>query len=365
MNAVVLFFLALVLIQCIYYLFFIIALLKPRKRNSRSVVPVSVIVAARNEENNLKALLPALQSQDHPQFEVVVVDDRSTDDTYPFLHEASKKISNLKVVRVDHTPDHLDHKKYALTLGIKAARNEQVLLTDADCRPASDQWISTMAGGVNGKDIFTLGYSQYRRRRGLLNLFIRFETLFTGIQYMSLALLGRPYMGVGRNLAYKKSFFLEKKGFNRFQGLMGGDDDLMVNQFANKHNTRISMGKEALTISEPKQSWAAFFIQKTRHLSVGKYYKASDKLFLGLFSITYVLTWLGLVPALWWGSNMALLLTILGLRSVLILMTFIIANKKLGDQFDWWWVPFLDIIFVFYYIFTAAKASFSKNVRWS
>lgn len=365
MNAVILIFLGIVLIQYMYYLFFSIALLQSQKLKSRMAAPVSVVIAARNEEKNLKKLLPALQLQKHPQFEVVVVDDRSNDNTYPFLLETSKQVDNLKIVRVDHTPDHLDGKKYALTLGIKAAKNESILFTDADCIPKTDQWISRMSSAVNGKDIFTIGYSQYRRKKGLLNLFVRFETLLTGIQYIALALLGKPYMGVGRNLAYKKSFFLAKKGFNRFQGLLGGDDDLMVNQFANKHNTRVSIGKEAMTTSEPKQTWKSFFVQKTRHLSVGKHYKTSDKFVLGLFTVTHIFTWLGLAPALQWGPNMIWPLPVLGLRYVLILMTFIIARKKFGDRFEWWWVPFLDIIFVFYYIFTAAKASFSKNVRWS
>ena len=160
--------------------------------------PVSIIVCAHNELENLKKLLPVLFSQAYTKFEVVVVDDRSTDDSYEFLYEESLQRNNMKLVRVDYTPGHINEKKYALTLGIKAASNEVLLFTDADCVPVGHNWINSMMKEYVPGATFLIGFSYYKRRKGFLNLLIRHETIQTALQYLTMAKLGLPYMGVGR-----------------------------------------------------------------------------------------------------------------------------------------------------------------------
>ncbi|NOT75874.1 MAG: glycosyltransferase [Cyclobacteriaceae bacterium] len=254
------------------------------------------MVCAHDEEENIRQLVPLLLRQDYPNFEVIIVEDRSNDGTYDYLLEATKENSKLKMVRVRHLPEHINGKKFALTLGIKAATNDWVLLTDADCRPTSDLWIQSMASNFQqGKEI-VIGYSPYSKEDSYLNSFIRFESLVTAIQFIGWALLGKPYMGVGRNLAYRKDLFLTNKGFNKHLPVTGGDDDLFVNEHATKLNTVVSIGKDSLIPSEPKKTWKAFFYQKLRHLSVGKRYKFSDKILLGIFSLSWVLSWVVVLP---------------------------------------------------------------------
>ncbi|WP_343030507.1 glycosyltransferase [Fulvivirga aurantia] len=326
--------------------------------------PVSIIIAARNEYQNLKKLLPQLYAQEHPDFEIIIVNDQSYDETYDFLKAESASNPRLRVVNVDNAPDHVNSKKFALTLGIKAAKNDLLLLTDADCLPNSNQWVSTMASHASDKQ-FVIGFSQYETKPGFLNYFIRFETLLTGIQYLSFAALGKPYMGVGRNLAYRKSLFLENKGFNGYMQVVGGDDDLFVNKHATNKNTAVVAGSEAETTSIPKTTWKSFFKQKLRHLSVGKHYKTGDKIILGSFSLSYLLSWLLLPILLIAGGELYLVIGSFLLRSLLFYITFLISTKKLNVTFNVWGLIFLELIYVFYYIFIAVRALFTKRVTWS
>lgn len=328
--------------------------------------PVSLVIAARNELDNLKTLLPKLYRQSHDNFEIVVVDDRSDDGTYDYLYEENKSQPLLKVVTVKDTPNKMNPKKYALTLGIKAAKNEIILLTDADCLPESDEWIQSMTSQFGeGTTEINLGVSLYQKQKGLLNAFIRFETMSTAIQYIVLALSGLPYMGVGRNLAYKKELFLKNKGFNHHIDITGGDDDLFVNKHASGKNTAVSLGSETLIYSIPKTSWPDFFRQKIRHISVGKHYKFKHKFILGLISLTHLGFWTALIFSGVLMMEPYILLSGFILRTLLLYLTFMTACKKFGVRFDLWGLVFLDFIFVFYYLAIGLRALFTKRVRWS
>ncbi len=225
-------------IQIIYWIAFMTALgRKKDARQSDGSLPVSVVICAHDEEENLRRLIPVLLAQDYPKFEIVIVNDRSNDNTFDMLLEETGKDHRLRMVHVSNAPPHVNGKKYGLTLGIKAAQYEWILLTDADCQPKNERWLRAMTAGFEQDKKFVLSYSPYYREPGFLNAFIRYESVFAAIQYLSFALLGNPYMGVGRNMAYRKSFFLEVKGFNNFLNVTGGDDDLFVNQHARGKET--------------------------------------------------------------------------------------------------------------------------------
>lgn len=329
-------------------------------------VPVSVIIAAHDEEDNLRALIPDLLRQQHQHFEIIVVEDRCNDGTYDYLLELTQQEPRVRMVRVQQKPDHINGKKYALTLGIKAAHHEWVVLTDADCRPASDQWLRQMSQHMVADKQLVLGYSPYRQAPSLLNLFIRFDTLFTAVQYLGFALGRKPYMGVGRNLAYRKNLFLDNKGFHEIREITGGDDDLFVNQHATGANTAVSLGADALMYSHPQQTLGGFIHQKIRHLSVGKYYRIRDKFRLGLFMLSALITWfagipllaLATLPMIYW------IVAAFTLRQVLLIITFHTAAQRLGEKFEVWAVPFLDFLFAIYYISTGPIAFLTKKVRW-
>jgi cellulose synthase/poly-beta-1,6-N-acetylglucosamine synthase-like glycosyltransferase len=362
-------FFAVIGVQVIYLLTFITAFSKLKKRqklsaSSPSPVPVSIVVCAHDEEENLKELIPLLLQQKYDEFEVIIVDDRSNDSTFDLLLEETKKDHRLRMVHVNRTPPHVNSKKYSITLGIKAAKYEWILLTDADCRPQGDQWIRSMSQQFSTETQFVIGYSPYQEQPGFLNSFIRFETLLTAIQYVAFAVLKNPYMGVGRNLAYRRSLFLEKKGFNHFLPVTGGDDDLFVNEHARGKNTQVVVGAEALMYSRPHQSWGGFFRQKKRHLSVGKLYRFKHKLLLGIFVISWLLTWFMGIPLMILSPFKYYLMGAFAVRIILLAVTIHIAVKQFGHQFKTWLVPFLDFIFSFYYLTTGLVTLVSKKVRW-
>lgn len=356
--------LAILGVQIIYMSLLLSAFANAKVQKSEVQPPVSIIVCAHDEELNLRELLPQLLSQDYPTFEVIVVEDRSNDNSFDFLLQATKENDRLKMVRVTQKPDHITGKKFALTLGIKAAAYDWVLLTDADCLPSSNRWIAGMCDKIQDETKIVLGFSPYVKGEGILNSFIRFESFLTGIQFIGLALLGRPYMGVGRNLMYRKELFLDNKGFNSHLSVMGGDDDLFVNQHATAKNTAISIGGESVVVSKPKTSWSEFFHQKFRHLSVGRWYKFSDKMVLGIFSLTWMLSWFLVVPLIPFSSLPAILTGVFLVRWILEITLFRLGTEKLGGAFEGWKVPFLDFMYAFYYLVTGAKALFVKKVKW-
>lgn len=357
-------FLTAVGIQLIYFTAFIAAFSKKGKKRDPRHVGVSVIICAHDEEKNLRDLIPALLTQDHPAFEVIIVDDRSNDSTFDLLLAETARDHRLRMVHVNRTPPHANTKKYALTLGIKASRYEWILLTDADCRPNGPGWISNMSSHFDDDTDFVLGYSPYIRRAGFLNAFIRFEALLTGIQYISFALLGNPYMGVGRNMAYRRSKFLEAKGFNNILHVQGGDDDLYVNQHATKEKTSVCIGEGSLTYSIPEISWQNFFRQKVRHLSVGRRYRISHRFLLGLFTASWLVTWFAGAIFLLLLIHPLIVAALLGLRIVVVTTTVQIASKKLGEEFERWITPLLDFIYAFYYLVIGLRTLVTKKVRW-
>lgn len=358
---------AAVAVQVIYILVFIIGLVRYRaagkKTDSRE--GVSVVVCAHDEESNLRELIPLLLDQNYPSFEVIIVNDRSNDGTYDLLLEETRREPRLKMVQVESVPAHANGKKYGLTLGIKAASFDLILLTDADCRPDGTGWIQAMSDNFDDATQIVTGFSDYFRKGGLLNLFIRFDTWLTAIQYFGFAQAGNPYMGVGRNLAYRKSFFLEKKGFHQFLGITGGDDDLFVNQHATARNLRVEMRPESVVHSIPKTSWGAFFRQKVRHLNAGKHYRAKHRMLLGMFGLTWILSWLAAIP-LFTAEEYALWgVGALGVRWLLLIISFQVFARRFKLSFAWWAVPVLDFIYAFYYISTGVVALTTKKVQWT
>lgn len=251
--------------------------------------PVSVVIAARNEEKNLLENIPKIMEQQHPQFEVIIVNDSSWDDTADVLKALSLSYPQLHVIHIDEEKQNMQGKKFAITLGIKAAKYDIILLTDADCEPASRHWITEMSRGIDSRKQLVLGFSPYSRVEGWLNRVIRFDTLMIGCHYMGFARSGNPYMGVGRNLAYHKDLFFKIGGFKSHYSIASGDDDLFVNQVASGNNTLVVSTPDSQTISAPKETWAAWFTQKRRHFTTSGMYKVSHKLMLTLWPLSFVL----------------------------------------------------------------------------
>lgn len=268
------------------------------KSESVSRQPVSVIICARNESDNIRNNLSLWANQDYPDYELILVNDCSWDDTGEVLKELAPQFPRVKVVTIQEQERYSHGKKFALTLGVKAASHEWMLFTDADCRPASPQWITQMQSHFVKEKEIVLGYGAYERRKGLLNRWIRFDTAFIAMQYFSFALGNNAYMGVGRNLAYRKTLFFRNKGFAKHNHLPSGDDDLLVNETATADNVTLCFHPDAFTFSVPKTSFGAWFRQKTRHLTTSRLYKSRHRFALAMYHITLLLLFVSMAGLL-------------------------------------------------------------------
>ena len=327
--------------------------------------PLSVVICARNEEENLRQYLPKILAQDYPTFEVILVNDYSEDDTKWLLRDLSAQHPNLKVVEIaEHV--RLKHgKKFAVTLGIKAAQYEHLVFTDADCIPQSDQWLKHMGSSFDGGEEIVLGYSPYFKKPGLLNALIRFETFHTAMSYLSYALRGNAYMGVGRNLAYTKSLFFRGKGFAAHMHIASGDDDLFVNQNATPHNTVICIHPEAQVWSAPKTTFSTYGKQKTRHAGASKAYKASHRRMLATQLISAFLFYIvAIATAIAYPQYGYIVGSLYLLRFVVQLFIYYPILKKLQVKELIWALPILDIAYYSYICLNGFFALFKKEVTW-
>lgn len=344
-------------IQLLYYwiIFQRLAYFKPSEKIKSQQHPVSVIVCARDEAANLAKNLPGVLVQTYPTtHEVIVVNHNSQDETRYLLEEFKKTFKNLHIVNLEQEAKGIPGKKYPLSIGIKEAHHEILLLTDADCVPASESWMQKMQDAYGEGTEIVLGYGAYYKQPGVLNKLIRFETFHSALQYLSFALAGMPYMGVGRNLSYKKSLFFANKGFSSINHVLSGDDDLFINRVAKKDNTAIAIDQEAITLSAPKKTFGDWWRQKNRHFTTGKFYKPTHRFLLGLYSLTHFLFYpLLIVSALFYDWRISL-----GIFLVRCLSQAIIYYKAMNklhekDLFAWWWL--LDIwMFIYYCIFAPA-----------
>jgi len=351
----------------LYYLFYYHRRLysyRPEEELVKSSIPISVIISARNEAKNLPENLPSILEQDYPDFEVIVVNDCSFDDSEEVLKELCAKYPRLKVVNVAEHDRFKTGKKFALTMGIKAAKNEHLLFTDADCRPVSVNWISRMAANFTGETEIVLGYSPYYASGNFLNAFVRFETLRTAINYLSAALAGNPYMGIGRNLAYTKTLFFRNKGFASHMHIMSGDDDLFVNENAIADNTTIEIHPEAFTYSSAKSGLGDYYRQKRRHMGVGKLYKGKHRRMLSFDAMSgfffYVIFALCLVSTKW----PLLALGLLVFRTISQLILYYKISRKLDGRNLIWYLPFFDLVYYVYLNIFGLIGTFIKTTQW-
>jgi glycosyltransferase involved in cell wall biosynthesis len=354
-------------VQIFYYLVFFsrFAFAKPVKKEPKKLPPISVIVCGRNEEENFKHNLPKLFLQDYPQYEVIAVNDQSIDNSKEVLEEIQKHHANMHIVDVMENDRFWRGKKYGLTLGIKRATYEHMLFIDADCIPASNNWIREMASGFDSpqKEI-VLGFGAYQKKRSLLNLLIRYETLHTAIQYFSYAMMKMPYMGIGRNLAYVRPLFYRHKGFVPHMHIPMGDDDLFVNTAATPTNTSVVFSKDSFTYSIPEIHYADWFVQKRRHMAAGTRYKGVHKVLLATYGANQILFYLSLIGlAIYWPVPVWIWY-LLGLKLLLQYTIFFFSSRKTGDWEVLLLLPFLELFLVVNQIFILLANSVNKGYKW-
>jgi len=355
------------LIQLYFYVYLFGSYVNSKQTGLNKVFPpVSIIVCAKNEEKNLISLLPLLAEQNFPELEIVLVDDDSSDDSLKMMRSFEKQHALSKIsIKVIHIAKGLSKgKKYALSQGILASKNDVLLFTDADCKPASKDWVQQMGQNFSNDISLILGYGAYTKITGsFLNKLIRFETLLTAVQYFSYALKGKAYMGVGRNIAYKKEAFLKADGFDKHQHIRSGDDDLFVSQIATGSNTAICDDLKSFTYSQPEKFFGNWLWQKRRHITTSNHYSNYHKFLLGLFYLSqlsfYVLTFMAVI----FQTHLPVVLTLFLFR---IIFWYYILYKscnrlnekdliRLGPLYE------ISLIFIQLYIFLINKVSPPKH----
>lgn len=354
------------LVQLYYFLFTFlkVSIYKPLPAPS-TFPPVSVVICARNEAERLEKFLTLVLEQDYPNFEVIVVNDCSWDNSEDLLEALAINYKHLKVANIKFVDKHEHGKKFALTIGIKAAVNEILLLTDADCYPTSNQWIKEMMHGQTANKEIVVAYGKYEKQNSTLNTFIRFDAFFIAVQFLGNALKGNTYMGVGRNLSYKRELFFAAKGFASHMHILSGDDDLFINEVATKSNVAVVINKDAFTVSLPKQTWKEWFRQKKRHHSTAKHYKSTHKQTLVVYPLSWLFFHAAIITGLILQYNVLILIGLYFLRACVQIAILHTAARKLNETDLGWKAPFLEFIqLVFINPVYFFATFFVKKTKW-
>ena len=333
-------------------------------QNSNSE-PVSIIICARNEDENLTEFLPKVLSQDYPKYEVLVVNDCSNDNTENVIDEFAKIFPHLKKINIKEDGYYKHGKKFAVMVGIKGAQYENLIFTDADCFPASDQWLKQMASTFTNEKEIVLGYGAYIKTEGFLNKLIRFDTFTIALHYLSAALKGNAYMGVGRNLAYKKSLFFKHKGFSNHYHINSGDDDLFVNLAANAVNTNVCISGDSITYSKTQKTFTNWRRQKQRHLTTSPHYNSGSK-FLLITDYAFKYSFYAmLVVLLCFKCTMLISVGLFLLKVIFQMIIFNKAAKKFNEP-DLWAMAFAYefILLLIYPVFHVYKMFYKPN-KWT
>lgn len=326
------------------YLFVFNSLKQGQKACIRSnCAPVSIVICARNAKKHLEHGLKAFLQQDYPEFELILVDDDSSDGTEVWIKNIQHDFSNLRYVP---NPKTGQGKKQALSLGISKARYSWIALSDADCRPATPNWLQRMMSKAGESKNIVLGFAPYEPQSSLLNTFIRFESVLNALQYFSGAKLGFPYMGVGRNLVYHRAIFDQKA---LIPELPYGDDDLLISAKASRENTAICLHPEAFVYSAPATSYTEYFQQKWRHYAASHQYRPIIKAYLFMYFLSllgfYFSFMLLLIHGFYWMA--------MGVLSLLFLSCWPVFCKKAGllkEKGLCLYFPILQVLYVIHLV---------------
>lgn len=316
---------------------------KKKQKEQANYPPVTILIAARNEAQNLAANLEAVLSQDYPKFEIVVINHQSIDESKFILYTFKQKYPNLRVIELEKNHHQKVGKKLPISIGIKGAQYEHLVFTDADCKPVSDQWLKQIAGNFSEKKQIVMGYGPYNKTKGLLNACIRFDTTWIAMNYLGSANRSKPYMAVGRNMAYTQSVYHGVEGFKSHYSVLSGDDDLFIQDAAKKKNYTTCIDPETFCYSDAKETWTEWITQKQRHYSTSKHYKVFKKWMLGIYPLSLLILLVSFVTLLfneqfrWW---------CLGAFAFVIVLKWIVQGliyKKLQEKKFIPFLPFLEI----------------------
>jgi glycosyltransferase involved in cell wall biosynthesis len=359
------------LVQLLFYwvIFSRFAFNRFAKKDENVYPGVSVVICVKNDCSYLEQFLPFILTQDYPDYEVIVVNDNSNDDTEHILREMQQFHKHLQVISIATQVQKKNDNKLALAVGIKSAKNDLILMTNADCQPRSASWIRELAACSTDKKSIVLGYRTYKPKKGLLNILVRFDVLYTAIRYFSFTLTGCPYMGTKSNMLYSKEMFLQNNDYLLAYKMDAGENDLFISKMMNKHNTTISYSYPSQMIASfHYQSFLEWINRKKKHIRAMKYAKSTSKFFLSLYWYTGLLFYILLVITLLLSVNViwgiGFLLGVYFIRLFSQWFIFAKACNKLNEKQLIKYIPLMDIFFMFLIPLIKALTSFQKQSRW-
>jgi glycosyltransferase involved in cell wall biosynthesis len=340
------------------------AFAKPQAITAKKI-PVSVIVCIKNNIEEAQRLIPALAAQQYPDFEIVLVDNASGDETIDVLEGFEKQYRNVKLVKVENNEAFWANKKYALTLGIKAASKDYLLFIDINCMPASDEWIASMVSQFTLSKTIVLGYSAIEKKKNsFLNKLIRFDGLLAATHYFSWAKMGRPYTGNGRNLAYKKDEFFNRNGYINHIKIRVGEDALFINEAATKKNTAICYTPQSITLREGKKTFKAWVKDKRKRLFTARFFKPFDKLQLKVYYMLQLLFFILAIGLAILQYNWMFLVPVIVVRYIITWVTLAQSAKRLNEKDAVYYYPVMEIMLIFTQLYAYIANIFSKPVHW-
>ncbi|MFV0467405.1 MAG: glycosyltransferase [Dysgonomonas sp.] len=309
---------------------------------------VSVVIISKNESVSLEKNLPFVLSQDYPDFEVIVVNDGSTDESEEVLR------------RLEHTNPHLYHtfspdsrdRKLSMTIGIKATTKDVLLFTEASCKPLSDQWIEQMMEHLTDQTEVVLGYSYYEGDTSFYNRMANFDGLYFSLQYLSKAILKHPYTGTFRNLAFRRKLFFDHKGFSEVLNY-DSCEDVFINKVMNKENVTVSLSQDSFT-SMVLDSYSLWKNIRVTYKRAENHFKGGRHNIFSVETLSRLLFYLVFVLLLAYGivlENWAFVGVVGLLFAIRLLIQMIIINKA-GKYFKtstfYWSFILCDILQPFY-----------------
>ena len=313
--------------------------------------PLSVIIVAKDAAHELQENLPFILEQDYPEFEVIVIYDRPADDCDNTLKLLEDKYPNLYHTFIPDSARYISHKKLGITMGIKASRHEWLVFTEPDCRPQSNQWLKQMARNFTPATEIVLGYSNYEKVPGWFNKKITFDTLLNSMSYLGMAVSGHPYMGTGRNMAYRKTLYYKQKGFASHLNLQRGEDDLFINELATSANTRVETDFNATTRIQPVYRYKDWKEEKVSYMATARFYHGIQRYLLGFETFSRLLFYIACIAGIvfgilnfhWLVAGIAFLMWLLRftVQAVIINRT---AKEMGGGRKYYFSLPVFDLI---------------------
>lgn len=356
-NSLFILFIVVAAIQGAIALLFSIKISRWKSLRLKNTPKLSIIVAARNEYENLKKLIPRLLELSYDEYEICIGLDRCNDESLKYLR--SIKDARLNFIDIQNVPSDWNSKKYALDQAIKLSDGEWLVFTDADCLP-SEKWLNAISTEISNERDIIIGVSPYTYSTGYLNNYIRFEAFVTAFLYSALTLFKKPYMAVGRNMAIRRSYFNEVGGYSEIKDITGGDDDLFIQKHGQSKRVGLVLGKDSIVYSNPKSTWRSYFSQKIRHFSVGTHYKLSNQFFLSFYHLTHVLSY-ALIPFIF---KREYLISILLFYLFIKLVSYRFAAGKIGSGFNYILLPLVDITYAFLTPVLGIWSKLEKDIKW-